>query len=186
MTGLFFGSFNPVHNGHLQIAEYILNHGLCEEVWFIVSPQNPFKANAALLDANKRFEILETALEGREQMKACNIEFNMPKPSYTIDTLLKISALYPEKTFALIIGADNLRNFHHWKDHETIVSRWQTFVYPRPDTDTLSDTDPHITRIDAPLFSVSSTEIRRKIQKGEDISSLVPLAALQPILQYYK
>lgn len=186
MTGLFFGSFNPVHNGHLQIAEYILNHGLCEEVWFVVSPQNPFKVNTNLLDENKRLEILKTALEGHKQMKACNIEFNMPKPSYTIDTLLKISALYPEKNFALIIGADNLRNFHQWKDHETVVSRWQTFVYPRPDTGSLSYTDPHITRIDAPLFPVSSTEIRRKIQKGEDISDLVPLPTLPLILQNYQ
>lgn len=186
MTGLFFGSFNPIHNGHIQIAKYLLINHLCDEIWFVISPHNPLKKNDTLLTENKRLEILEAALTGEKNMQACDIEFGMPKPSYTIDTLNKLSANHPEKTFALIIGADNLRNFHLWKKHEEITARWPVFVYPRSGIDISAISHTHITKIDAPLFPLSSTEIREKIEKGEDITDFVPAHAIKSILEYYR
>lgn len=186
MTGLFFGSFNPVHNGHLQIASYILKKGLCKDLFFILSPQNPFKQNGDLLEDKKRLEILEAALSGLPCMQACDIEMEMPLPSYTIDTLTKLTELYPARKFALIIGADNLPSFHLWKNYRSILEHWPIFVYPRPETDIRTFTRPGMIPVDAPLFPVSSTDIRQKIRKGEDIRTLVPSRALGLILQYYK
>lgn len=186
MTGLFFGSFNPVHNGHLQIASYILKKELCEDLFFILSPQNPFKQNTDLLEDKKRLEILEAALSGEPHMQVCGIEMEMPRPSYTVDTLSKLAGQYPSRKFALIIGADNLPFFHLWKDYRSILEHWPVFVYPRPGIDIATFSHPGMIPVDAPLFPVSSTDIRQKIREGEEIATLVPSPALALILQYYK
>lgn len=186
MVGLFFGSFNPIHNGHLKIAAYILQQQYCEEIWFIISPQNPFKQEIQLLEENLRLKIVEAALMTYPQMKACNIEFNMPRPSYTIDTLQKLSSLYPDKKFALVIGEDNLKNFHLWKNHELIAATYPLYVYPRPYVHTTHIDFPHLVRIKAPLTKISSTGIRQMIREGKDIRALVPPAAFKLIQTYYR
>lgn len=185
MTGLFFGSFNPFHNGHLAIARYLLDHGYCREIWFVVSPQNPLKLDKSLLDEEKRLEIVKAAIAGDARMSACDIEFSMPRPSYTIDTLRKLEKTYPAKQFALIIGGDNLRDFHLWRDYEEIACRFRILVYPRPGVIIPAVEWKTVTVVDAPLADVSSTDIRVKLEAGRDISSDVPLQALPLIRSYY-
>lgn len=185
MTGLFFGSFNPVHNGHLAIARYLLDQGFCREVWFVVSPQNPLKQNRDLLDENERLEIIRRAIAGEPGMKVCDVEFGMPRPSYTWNTLRVLEKEYPEKSFALVIGGDNLRNFHLWRNYKEILSHYRVLVYPRPGVEVPPSVPAPVTLVDAPLASVSSTEIRAKIDSGEDISADVPAPAFPLIMQYY-
>ena len=176
MTGLFFGSFNPVHNGHLAIARYLLEKGFCREVWFVVSPQNPLKQNAELLDENKRLEILR---------KVCDAEFRLPRPSYTWNTLQVLKKEYPEKSFALVIGGDNLRNFHLWRNYKEILNHYRIFVYPRPGVEVPGTIPEGVTLVNAPLAAVSSTEIRAKIGAGEDILDNVPAKVYPLIMKYY-
>lgn len=185
MTGLFFGSFNPFHNGHLQIARYLLDHRITARILFVVSPRNPFKTDSSLLDETKRLRLVETAIASDKRMEASPVEFSLPRPSYTIDTLRKLTDLYPGQDFALIMGADNLRDFHLWKEYETICRNFPIFVYPRPGIGNIGLHYPCVTQVKAPLFSVSSTEIRDKIQKGEDISAFVPPEIHTLILEYY-
>ena len=174
--GLFFGSFNPIHNGHVGIARYLLEKKLCAEVWFVVSPCNPFKVD--------RFAIVSAAIRGIPGMKACDVEFSMSKPSYTVDTLRVLFDRYPGRQFALIIGGDNVPDFSKWKDYHWIEAHCSIFVYPRPGMVT-SEESPSMTFIDAPLFPLSATEIREMIRKGNDISSLVPNEALSLIWKLY-
>lgn len=184
--GLFFGSFNPVHNGHLAIARYLLDKGYCEKVWFVVSPQNPLKEDHTLLDEQKRLEIVQEAVSGDARMGVCDIEFKMPRPSYTFQTLQTLSGKYPQFDFTLIIGGDNLRDFHLWRNYEDIVSRYRILVYPRPDVIIPDVKCQNISIVDAPLSMISSTDIRRKLQHGEDVSDWVPAKALPLILKYYR
>lgn len=184
-TGLFFGSFNPLHNGHLLMARYLLDHGYCRKIWFIVSPQNPWKEDRTLLDEQKRLEIVKAAIAAERQMEACDIEFYMPRPSYTYETLQLLSERYPDERFALIIGGDNLKDFHLWKNHLYIRAHYPLLVYPRPGILFSENHDPHVTVVDAPMTAVSSTEIREKIARGEDISSEVPAEVLELIWKYY-
>lgn len=183
--GLFFGSFNPVHNGHLAIARYLLEKGFCREVWFVVSPQNPLKQNAGLLDENKRLEILRKAIAGEPGMEVCDAEFRLPRPSYTWNTLQVLKKEYPEKSFALVIGGDNLCNFHLWRNYKEILNHYRIFVYPRPGVEVPGTIPEGVTLVDAPLAAVSSTEIRAKIGAGEDISANVPAKAYPLIMKYY-
>lgn len=183
--GLFFGSFNPVHNGHLAIARYLLCEGYCEEVWFIISPHNPWKEDSTLLDEQKRYEIVQKAIAGDERMTACDIEFTMPRPSYTYQTLRALKEKYPEKEFSLIIGGDNMSRFHLWKNYEEIITRFRILVYPRPGIDMGVLSEPCIALTDAPLTPVSSTEIRQRIKTGEDVSGFVPMPARELIVKYY-
>lgn len=171
-TGLFFGSFNPVHNGHLQLAEYLLAHTRLEEVWFVVSPCNPLKANQELLDEGLRIELLRLAIGQRTDMLASDIEFDMPRPSYTIDTLRRLSALHPERRFTLIMGGDNMHCFDRWKEHEAILRDYPIMVYPRG---SVHETPLYeqMEMVDAPLYPISSTEIRHCIANHEDISQWV-------------
>lgn len=186
MTGLFFGSFNPIHNGHMAIAEYLLKEGYCDRIWFIVSPQNPFKADVELLPENKRMEMVSLAVSGNDRMKACDIEFGLPKPSYTIDTLRKLSEQYPKEHFALIIGADNLKDFHLWKDYKEILSLYPVFVYPRPQIDVANIYYNGVTLVDAPLSDIASTDIRRKVREGVDITAHVPVKIVPFVLRNYR
>lgn len=186
MVGLFFGSFNPIHNGHLNIAHYLLDHGYCSEIWFVVSPQNPLKQDAELLAEFERIKMVRAAIAGDLWMKACDVEFSMPKPSYTIDTLKLLSALHPDIEFALVIGEDNLRDFHLWRDYAGIAAVYPIFVYPRPDVDSSGVSYENVTRIKASLSEVSSTAIRQKIRDGEDISQDVPAEVLSMVLDAYR
>ena len=143
VTALFFGSFNPIHNGHVGIARYLLDNKLCDEVWFVISPCNPFKINRFLLLEADRLRIVEAAIADDPRMRACDIEFTMPKPSYTVDTLHLLFEKYPGREFVLVIGGDNVENFTKWKDYRWIVQHCPIFVYPRLGIDAVSYT--HLT-----------------------------------------
>lgn len=186
MTGLFFGSFNPIHNGHLAIANYLLDKVYCDEVWFIVSPQNPFKQDASLLSEDLRLEMVNRAIATDSRLKACAVEFTMPKPSYTVDTLIKLSEIYPGRKFALIIGADNLTEFHLWKGYREILEHWPVLVYPRPGIDVSGINYKGAEMVNAPLSNISSTEIRCKVRCEENISKDIPFGIQSLVLENYK
>jgi len=159
--GLYFGSFNPVHNGHLAIAEYMLKYAPIDELWFVLSPQNPLKNPEELWSNEKRFELLKTAITGHSKMSISTIEWDMPKPSYTIDTLKKLSKIFPNVEFSILMGADNLEHIERWKSFEEILNHYKIFVYPRPNAvENQHFQHSNITVFDAPLMDISSTQIR--------------------------
>lgn len=172
MIGLFFGSFNPIHIGHTALANYLLNHTALEEIWFVVSPQNPMKEEADLLPEQLRLELVNLALADNPHFKSCDVEFSLLKPNYTILTLECLHALYPDKQFALIIGADNLAVFDRWTDSQRILKSYPIYVYPREgfDLESLSGTYPQVKIVDAPLFPISATQIREFIAQKKDAS----------------
>lgn len=176
--GLFFGSFNPVHVGHLIIAEAALNHTGIDRLWMIVSPQNPFKKKANLLSEYNRLRMAELGIGDNIRMQASNIEFHLPKPSYTIDTLTYLRDKYPGYEFSLIMGQDNLLHFHKWKNYEAILKYYKVFVYPRgndtPETEL--DNHPNVSFFKAPLLDISATYIRETIRSEKSIRYLVPEA----------
>ena len=184
-TGLFFGSFNPIHNGHLAIARYLLDKKYCDEIWFIVSPRNPWKKDQNLLPEEQRLEIVQTAVAADWRIQACDIEFSLPKPSYTYLTLRTLQQKYTDKCFALIMGGDNLEGFHRWVNYEEIVASYRILVYPRPGIPLPAVPEGKITVVNAPVMSISSTEIREKVRKGEDVSREVPESVLPLIQKYY-
>jgi len=172
---IFSGSFNPIHNGHLAIAHEVLTQGAADELWFLVSPQNPLKKNIRLFPETDRLEMVKLAIENETGMKASDFEFHLPRPTYTINTLEKISEKYPEHQFKLLIGGDNLIIFHKWVEYERIIDEFGLIVYPRPDFDTESlPKFPNTILISAPLIDLSATEIREKLVKGESITGMVP------------
>ncbi len=185
MTGLFFGSFNPIHNGHIGIAEYLLDEGWCSEIRLVVSPKNPLKADLDLLDEEKRLAMVTQAIAFDNRLKACNIEFRMPRPSYTIDTLRMFSENDPERQFCLIIGEDNLNIFHLWKNYQEIYAEYRILVYPRPGEAVPNGWYPNMTRIDAPLTPVSSTQIREMVRRGEPIDQWVPPSIRKWVEEWY-
>ncbi|MCF8254765.1 MAG: nicotinate-nucleotide adenylyltransferase [Bacteroidia bacterium] len=187
--GLFFGSFNPVHTGHLIIANYMADYAQLDEIWFVVSPLNPFKANDKLLGEELRLNLLKLAIHGDPRFKACDIEFKLPRPSYTADTLKELRDANPEHSFTLIIGGDNLKGFHYWKDYEDILLHHKVFVYARVgivEAPLLSN-HPSIKLFEVPLLNISSTYIRETIKAGKSIRYLVPLAVREEIAKngYY-
>ena len=170
MTGLFFGSFDPIHIGHLAIANYMLSFAGIEELWFVVSPQNPFKQPQNLLCDAERLHLVRLCIEGHSAYRACDAELQMPKPSYTIDTLEYLAAKYPQHEFVLIMGSDNLRQFHEWKRSESIIAGFHRYIYPRPETPPhLLTNIPNATLVNAPLMDISSTFIRRAIGEGKEV-----------------
>ena len=173
IIGLFFGSFNPIHTGHLVIAQAMLNHAAIDQIWFVVSPQNPFKKKQSLLGERERFYMVELATENHDRMRPSNIEFQLPQPSYTIDTLAVLSDKYKNYQFALIMGSDNLENFEKWKNYEQILENYSIFVYPRPGYEVTSQ-HPNIQSIPAPLMEISATYIRNLIKQQKSIQFLVP------------
>jgi len=178
--GLYFGSFNPVHVGHMIIANYIVEYSDIQQLWMVVSPQNPLKNHNDLLDDYQRYEMVYRAIGDSDTIKVSKIEFSMPKPSYTIDTLAYISDKYTEHTFSLIIGADNLKSFHKWKNYETILKLYSVYVFPRLGYD-VGDwkNHPSIHLIDAPIICVSSSFIRKAIKERKNICHFMPLKAYE-------
>lgn len=169
-VGLYFGSFNPVHRGHVAIAASIAENELCNEVWFVVSPQNPLKDIQGLASENDRMYMLELALQKFPEMKICDVEFSMPRPSYTVDTLDRLQMMYPDHVFSIIMGMDNLAVLRKWKSWEDILTRHRLLVYPRQ-----KDTKPELTHpnihvmTNAPLIDMSSSMIRQKIAAGQSV-----------------
>ena len=170
MTGLFFGSFNPIHIGHLAIANYMLSFMDINELWFVVSPHNPLKTQQNMLPEADRLYLVNLAIESQPSYRSCDLEFHMPKPSYTIDTLDLLTNQYPQRKFALIIGSDNLEQFQEWKNSEIIIANYHRYIYPRPDTPPhLMENIPNATIVNAPLMDISSSFIRQAIADGKDV-----------------
>lgn len=180
--GLFFGSFNPIHIGHLVIANVMAENTDLARVWFIVSPQNPFKPSKGLLHEFDRYDMVKAAIADHYKLEASDVEFHLPKPSYTIFTLTKLTELYPEKKFKVILGEDNLLNFTKWKNYEQILEHYGLYVYPRPHvTNSELKRHPNVKMVDAPLLDVSATYIRECIKNNKSIRYLVPEAVEQMI-----
>ena len=169
-TGLLFGSFNPVHCGHLMIASYMAEYTDLDQVWFVVSPHNPLKEKSTLLADHHRLAMVKLAIEDDRRFRASNIEFKMPQPSYTIDTLTYLGEKHPSTEFVLITGTDIFPTFHKWKNHEELLKQYRFYVYPRPGSSTSKfDGHPSLTYVDAPLISLSSSFIRKGISEGRDM-----------------
>ena len=173
--GLYFGSFNPIHFGHLILANHIVQTTDLDKIWFVVSPQNPLKSKNILIDNNVRLNLVNLAIEGNENFFVSDVEFSLPKPSYTINTLQVLKTRYPDKEFSLIIGEDNLCSFHKWKDYEKIMDLYSIYVYPREESEyTPLIEHSHVHMVDAPLINISSSYIRKLIEQGMDIRYLLP------------
>jgi len=172
--GLFFGSFNPIHIGHKVIASYLVDFTDLDKVMFLVSPQNPLKQKISLLDQYHRLQIIRAEIEDNSKLAVSDIEFDMPKPSYTIDTLVRLKEKYPENDYSIIMGSDNLQNFHKWKNYEQILEDYSVYVYPRPGYE-ISGSHKNIHLIEGvPQMEISSSFIRKAIKEGKDISYLMP------------
>ena len=179
--GLFFGSFNPIHVGHLIIANTMLQNSDLREVWFVVSPQNPLKERKTLLADQQRLEMVRLALHDNYRLRACDAEFHLPKPSYTVLTLAHLGEQYRDKEFCLIMGSDNLATFDRWRNWEYILDHYQLYVYPRPgSSDCRLASHPHVTLVDVPMMDISSTYIREQIRQGHDVRYLLT----EPVWQY--
>lgn len=173
--GLFFGSFNPIHNGHLMLANYLAEYGGLDEIWFVVSPQNPFKDKKSLLADRHRLYMVEMAIKDDERFQVCDIEFYMPQPSYTIDTLTRLQERHPNTDFYLICGMDNIESFKKWKNYEAILQYHHMMVYPRKGYSSNELVEhPSVTVVEAPEIEVSSTFIRNAISEGKDVRYFVP------------
>lgn len=180
--GLFFGSFNPIHIGHLILANYILENSDMEELWFVVSPQNPFKEKKSLLKDHNRLDMVEIAIRNYPKMRASNVEFSLPTPSYTVDTLTYLNEKYPDYSFSLIMGEDNLKSLHKWKNYEILLKNHHIIVYPRvskndaSNSETVSELKNHenISLIDAPIIELSATEIRNMIKDNKNVRPMLP------------
>jgi nicotinate-nucleotide adenylyltransferase len=175
-AGLYFGSFNPIHIGHMAIANYMVEYAGLDEFWFVVTPQNPHKQQENLLSSFDRFDMVKLAVGDDIRFAVSDIEFHLPKPSYTIDTLTWLKERNPGKSFKILLGSDNLQNFHKWKNYEKIVEHYGVVVYPRPGSD-LSKYSGHqnITIAEgAPLMEISSSFIRKAIREGKDVRYFLP------------
>lgn len=172
-VGLYFGSFNPVHVGHLIIAETLLNETNLNQVWLVVSPQNPFKEKKSLASEYDRFNMVELATQDHPYIKPCNVEFYLPKPSYTIDTLTHLTEKYPDYEFSLLMGEDNLENLHKWKNYEAILKYYDIYVYPRLGCQKVDMPSDRIKRIQAPILELSATAFRKLNAEGKNCQFMV-------------
>jgi len=180
--GLYFGSFNPIHNGHLAIAQFLMQKSLFDQIWMVVSPSNPLKDKNDLAPENDRLQMVKLAIQDIPYLHACDIEFLLPSPSYTINTLDCLEKQYPTDEFSLILGADNIENFHQWKNYEEILKRYMLYVYPRSGgafTKTMEH--PHVVYLEAQLLPVSATEVRGALRQEKAVAELLPVAVARYI-----
>ncbi len=176
--GLFFGSFNPIHIGHLILANYILENSDMDQLWFVVSPQNPFKEKKSLLNDHNRLDMVQLAVKNYPNMRASNVEFSLPKPSYTVDTLAYLKEKHPEHSFALIMGEDNLAGLKKWKNSEFLMDNYQIIVYPRIYDEKNAPIEypehENIKLVQAPIIELSATEIRTMIKENKNVRPMLP------------
>ncbi len=187
--GLFFGTFNPVHVGHLIIANFMADIAELDEVWFMVSPQNPFKQKASLLNEYDRLHLVELAIKDNEKLRASNFEFSLPRPSYTIDTLVQLKDKFPQHEFSLIMGGDNLKSLPRWKNYEVILRDYSVYVYNRAGAAGAElEGHPSVIIKDVPLLHISASFIRKCIKSGISVKYLIPDNTLEYIneMGYYK
>lgn len=187
-VGLYFGSFNPVHIGHLIIANHIINFTDLQQVWLIVSPHNPLKPSSSLLNEYHRLHLVQSSLDGETRIKASNIEFHLPKPSYSVDTLAYLKEKYPRHLFAIILGSDSFCNLSKWKNHEIIIKNHPLYIYERQGFKINNSLKADINILKAPLLQISSTHIRELIKQGKSIRYMVPDVVKEEIERngYYK
>jgi len=188
-TGLYFGSFNPIHVGHMAIANFMVEYTDIDQLWFVVSPQNPFKTKRSLLDDYQRLELVNRAIGDDLRFRASKVEFNLPKPSYTIDTLTYLSEKYPTHQFSILMGSDNLESILKWKNADILMANYDIIVYPRPGFN--PENAKQFARVkvaDAPLMEISSTFIRESIKAGKDVRHFLPYRTWDYIQQmnFYK
>jgi nicotinate-nucleotide adenylyltransferase len=183
---LYFGSFNPIHIGHLMIAGYIAEHSDLKEIWFVISPQNPLKEKNSLLTDYHRLALVNVSIENDPRFKSCDIEFKLPQPSYTIDTLTYLQEKYPQKEFSLIMGADNLENIHKWKNFGQIIQYYSIYVYPRPGFDGGKFKDHEkVFWVNAPLMEISSSFLRNAIKEKKNMNYFLPEKVYKYILEMH-
>ena len=186
--GLYFGSFNPIHVGHLIIANHVANYSDLDQVWLVVSPQNPFKSPASLLNQYHRLHLVKSSIDGEKKLRASSIEFKLPKPSYTIDTLAYLNEKFPQHIFSIIIGSDGFQNINKWKNYELILKNHHIYIYTRPDYEITETFGASVTKLNAPILEISSTKIREMIKEKKSIRFLVPDIVQEEIIQngYYR
>jgi len=188
--GLYFGSFNPIHHGHLIIANYLLENTDLDQLWFVVSPQNPLKPSSSLLNEYHRLFLVQTAIEGENRLKASDIEFKLPKPSYTVDTLTYLQEKYPSHQFSVVMGSDSFQNLPKWKNYNWLLQHFPIYVYKRPGHEVLPSFPgaKKIIVLDAPLLPISATHIRKNVKEGKSIRYLVPDTVREEIQRngYYR
>jgi len=184
-VGLFFGSFNPAHVGHLNLANYLIEREMVDELWFVVSPCNPLKQESELIDEHIRLKMLNLAIVENPKLKTSDVEFSMSVPSYTIDTLEVLSARFPEIQFSLLIGSDNALVFDQWRNYQKILEKYLILVYPRRgyDFEKVSARYPKMKLLDTPFYNISATEIRKKIAERNDVSTYLHPAVYRYILK---
>ena len=181
--GIYPGSFNPVHIGHLALANFVAEYGEFDEIWFLITPQNPLKKKDDLIDQNLRLTWLEKSICNFPKFKVCTVEWEMPQPTYTINTLQRLRVMYPENTFELVIGSDNWETIHRWKDYQVILKNFKTSIYPRLGTGKIIFNHPNVQMIKgAPKIELSSTFIRKAIKKGKDVRFFLPLGIYEDII----
>lgn len=176
-VGLYFGSFNPIHIGHLVIANHLVEHSNLDQIWFVVTPHSPFKKKSSLLDNYQRLEMVYRATKDYTKLKPSDIEFKLPQPNYTINTLVHLQEKYLDYEFALIMGEDNLKSFHKWKNHELILENHHIYVYPRISKgpiETRFNNHKKVHKVEAPIMELSSTFIRNSIKDGKNIQPMLP------------
>jgi len=189
--GLFFGTFNPIHIGHMIIANYMVEFSDLDEVWFVITPLSPFKQKSTILSNHHRLAIANIAVENYSKLKTTDVEFNLPQPNFTINTLVHIEEKFPQHQFCLIMGKDNLKGFHKWKNYETILKNYELYVYPRISEDIVDPqftNNPKINNVNAPIIEISSTLIRKAIKEHKDISTMLPVNVWKYIdeMNFYK
>ncbi len=186
--GLFFGSFNPIHHAHLIIANYIINQDLVDKIWFVVSPHNPLKESQSLLNENHRLHLLNLAIEGELHLRATDIEFHLPRPSYTSYTLNHLKEKYPNDEFVVIMGGDSFQNITKWKNYDYIINNYNIIIYNRPGFIIDNSLNARLTIVDAPLLELSATAIRQLIRQKKSVRYMLPDAVIEEIEKggYYR
>jgi nicotinate-nucleotide adenylyltransferase len=186
--GLYFGTFNPIHNGHLIIASYAANHMDLQQVWLVISPKNPLKPSLGLLNEYNRLHLVRLATEDDPQLRISDVEFKLPKPSYTIDTMTYLEEKYPHHQFSIIMGSDSFQNLPKWKNFEVLLKKYTIIIYQRPGQEVKSLLPLSASILEAPLLDISASLIRRNIKEGKSIRYLVPDKVREEIEQggYYK